>query len=318
MNLLKILSGRLYKENNLSDILWATFQTTKEIQDAFLRFIGFETLIGSALNIKREEDIGNGYRIDLLIESNEIQIFIENKIWDKNYHFKEYSSCLKEKVINKNLILVSAHQLQPDVLEVSKTLGWKVLYWSDFSKKLIEDFANNNSENVKDLAEYINSICFVPVYDRVTLNAETLQSLKHLNSMFLSLIMNEKSEQYTCSHYKAHARAIQPTYYGCYYQLKMNNSKSSAWPAIGLDFEANPRLCIWLDNNWNQQIVEKLKKDNICAMDGIKTEYDDDAFTFELNSEGYNAFLKGSKEEQFTVLTTFFKNVNAEIVKHLS
>ncbi len=92
------LSERMYKENDLSDILYALCESSSDFRQFFLDFFFSEfKLSAEKAVISRELQYDDGSRPDFWIRDPEKGLFIvENKIDDHNHHFQQYHAILEK------------------------------------------------------------------------------------------------------------------------------------------------------------------------------------------------------------------------------
>src|SRR5437660_7898412 len=89
------LAERRNRENDLSDLTWALCETLPGVARSLCRFFGLGAPDSSTIRIEREFDLGNGCRVDFAwLVSGRPRLFVENKIYDQDYHIHEYANQL--------------------------------------------------------------------------------------------------------------------------------------------------------------------------------------------------------------------------------
>ena len=91
----KELSQRMYKENDLSDIIYALCESNLQFKQFFLDFFFKDKgLMAANVTLEREVQYEDGSRPDFVIrrlkDREEEVFFVENKIWDRSHHFAQY------------------------------------------------------------------------------------------------------------------------------------------------------------------------------------------------------------------------------------
>ena len=82
MRFLEILSDKFYKENDLSDFVWALFKDNSKFKNYFLSFLGCNES-PDGVEIEREYKFpDDNKRIDFYLhKGNNFRYYIENKIF---------------------------------------------------------------------------------------------------------------------------------------------------------------------------------------------------------------------------------------------
>lgn len=79
----------MFKEYDLSDITWALCNTSPQFRDYFLHFFFPEMKIEKSIILDREISKDDS-RVDFIIHNKNETYIIENKINNKNHHFRVY------------------------------------------------------------------------------------------------------------------------------------------------------------------------------------------------------------------------------------
>ena len=114
------LSSRMYKENDLSDMVYALCRSNSDFMQFFLNFIfGDGKLNARDFRIEREVSFEND-RPDFVLTKKDSgeRYFIEVKIGDRSQHFAQYSERLKN--LNENCV--------SDPADFAKYLGYITNY----------------------------------------------------------------------------------------------------------------------------------------------------------------------------------------------
>ena len=178
------LSRRMYKENDLSDMVYALCRSNSDFMQFFLNFIfGVGKLNATDFRIEREVSFGND-RPDFVLTKKDSgkRYFIEVKIGDRSQHFKQYSTQLAKLNTNSNLDF----NVINDVADITKYLGYITNYeiqegelssddktafngckgngtyhtWSEFKDALYKSkLVGDLNEDIRGLLAYCEMVC---------------------------------------------------------------------------------------------------------------------------------------------------------------
>lgn len=178
------LSRRMYKENDLSDMVYALCRSNSDFMQFFLNFIfGMGKLNATDFRIEREVSFEND-RPDFVLTNKDSgeRYFIEVKIGDRSQHFKQYSTQLAKLNKNSNLDF----NVIDDVADITKYLGYITNYeiqegelssddktafngckgngtyhtWSEFKDALYKSkLVGDLNEDVRGLLAYCEMVC---------------------------------------------------------------------------------------------------------------------------------------------------------------
>jgi hypothetical protein len=120
------LAERLTLENNASDILYAAFKSSDAFRSVVLDCLGIPS--EAVVEITREWTIGSS-RPDVLLQVRDgSDVLAEVKLFDKDYHYDEYSQ-LPIEGPQPRIVLLTAHKPWQELP------GWDVIQWKDLIKK---------------------------------------------------------------------------------------------------------------------------------------------------------------------------------------
>lgn len=172
------LSRRMYKENDLSDMVYALCRSNSDFMQFFLNFIfGVGKLNATDFRIEREVSFENA-RPDFVLTKKDSgeRYFIEVKIGDRSQHFAQYSKRLKN--LNENCV--------SDPADFAKYLGYITHYeiqegelsqddktafngckgngtyhtWSEFKDALYRSkLVGDLNEDIRGLLAYCEMVC---------------------------------------------------------------------------------------------------------------------------------------------------------------
>lgn len=173
------LSRRMYKENDLSDMVYALCRSNSDFMQFFLNFIfGVGKLNATDFRIEREVSFEND-RPDFVLTKKDSgeRYFIEVKIGDRSQHFAQYSKRLKilnEKCVSdpadfaKYLGYITNYELQDqelyekedqDAFKACKNNG-TYHTWREFKDALCRSkLVGDLNEDVRGLLAYCEMVC---------------------------------------------------------------------------------------------------------------------------------------------------------------
>jgi hypothetical protein len=87
------LADRRCRENDLSDFTWAICESVPDVARIISESVGAQVSEDSIIRIEREFELGGGYRVDFAsFVDKSPTIFVESKIYDRNYHLQQYAA----------------------------------------------------------------------------------------------------------------------------------------------------------------------------------------------------------------------------------
>lgn len=299
-NIFNFLAKRNWSENKISDLLYAIINGDKECKNAFLDLItvkaeenGINWTFSNEdfIEAEREFPILEG-RPDFKIHfRNEVKkLFVEVKINDENYHYKQYSH-------NKQNMVVL---LTKKVLNKNEFKGWILITWDE----LLKTFEMINSELIT---------IFIKLFRRILKMAEikeiknfNIGSLYHLNNMIHHVIIKN---QYIIDH---KLKSFKDDGSGYIFHLPLNTT--SIYPWLGINY--NPFyptiVMFWLqDNNHHKSLIKKLFDQEF---NGIKLIVNNNEAVFIPNEKEWEKFLEYNLDDQIKFIDKFFKLV-IDIIK---
>ncbi len=173
----RALSERMYKENDLSDILYALCESSRDFRQFFLDFFfPKNNLLADDVSIFREIQYEDGSRPDFTIVDSKNGLFlVENKIDDHNHHFAQYESVLTRELgkmcgnlgIAGRLGYITNYKLSEDEQRDAnncKALEQNNIHtWKDFIEGLKQQQRNQIQwtlcESIEGFISYCSKVC---------------------------------------------------------------------------------------------------------------------------------------------------------------
>ncbi len=191
----KELSQRMYKENDLSDIVYALCESNLQFKQFFLDFFFKDKgLMAANAILEREVQYEDGSRPDFVIrrlkDREEEVFFVENKIWDRSHHFAQYIETLKSA---DKLGYITNYPVNEQDLDSANRQAFnsiinkdnRIKRWHQFRKELAakaEDINEQSwatSEDIQGFLAYCEEVC--------PGNQETISTFRMEEGMFCKI-----------------------------------------------------------------------------------------------------------------------------------
>ncbi len=331
----KNMVQRYQKENDLSDITWCMMNTILDFNRKFMEFLHISILEDELIEDCQREYVIEDSRIDFFIKTDRKMIFIENKIWDGDYHFEKYDEMIRKEhaSTNGNEIfkrLISAHRLASHHEKTGSDHGFGIYYWDDFAKFLSGKLHAFNVEQiplVKAYLEYLKEVVKVLEINEIHLDDGVIKSLVYLNRLIEKIINTYKGDgkDFVYAPYKNKNRSFGNEWSGHGYSIKSLSSNKTAWVLFYFQYynwdntpNGKPSFLIDLPIDWNHELVDKMKEMVSQNNKLYKVLIDKEGLAFIMKDEVYELFKTLDKEGQEKHLTDFFIHVNKTIESYLN
>jgi hypothetical protein len=302
-----LISNRLYKENNLSDLTWALCKTSRTFLNLFLKFFGFTVDETAKMQVIREFPEGLD-RPDLTITQDRNKFVIEVKIDDQNYHMEQYAKTFKDAKLG----LIARH-------DVKARCGFETRTWAGFydyvRKQYSEEiFREEESLLVSGYLAYLKEVC--GIMDLDAMRFEGLFSLACFNKIIREIIDRTEIRGFTiyCDNKKP---SISYDYSGIYFLCKNKKGGETAFPWFGISYENNINsIIIEVDDyHTNEKIFSELKK-NLSKEGGCNFEipylHEEDEYesvVYKMKDDVEKKFFSECIDNQRRILTDFYIEV---------
>lgn len=303
---------RVNDEVALSDLTYSLMSVSPAFRLVFCEFFGVRIKDPLAWSVEREYPLGGNLRVDLALTSPSGQTYlIENKINDRNYHFKEYGES-RAGLKAQGLWLISGH-----VVTEKPPSKWTVRSWSDLVQHLEQSKLTEDEDLVRSFEAYLKGACQMAPIKEIRLNDEALVSLFYLNNLFDKTISTFQSPTAKCQTYKT-SYNFDNGNMGKYLALSINGSKELLFPWLGLTYEDEPCIGIWFDKDtgWGRPVHS-----HASLRTGEKNYYkihrDSNGTWFELKDPHYETFMSSTREQQALILSSFFSEVIQDVASAL-
>lgn len=312
------LAKRMYKENRLSDLTFALAENIPEFRDQFLRFF-WEDLepSPSPWEIRREHPLDN-YAVDFSFKSGDATYYIENKIFDKNYHVEDYSS--KITINDQNRIaLISAHTLSSEDSEKAKDHDWEIKYWYDFPEWLGKRDFGEWQPVVNGYIAFIKEVCVIKETGPIELEVNSLRSVDRFFNLATRIVSSASNENVSVEICAASAHETSSQWWGKYYHLKPKKAERGVYPWFGLSCYSEPGILVSIEKYDNKPFIGLYPKLAGQQTELFTTHYEEEELYFKMGKEPFSKFLEASAkpEEQEAILRKFFDAANTCILSGL-
>lgn len=328
------LSRRMYKENDLSDMVYALCRSNSDFMQFFLNFIfGVGKLNATDFRIEREVSFEND-RPDFVLTKKDSgeRYFIEVKIGDRSQHFAQYSKRLKN--LNENCV--------SDPADFAKYLGYITNYeiqegelsqddktafngckgngtyhtWSEFKDALYRSkLVGDLNEDIRGLLAYCEMVCpsqqedeQIAKYTHDPNNFLRIRDCYSALEKYLSEVdevvvlgRNIKIKKYRVANTPAES-------IGIYFEAQdvstgekdkmCEGKKIWGWAGWLLTQGFHPGFCIAFDNNngWGAPVFESLNKQDESWMPFCnKFEADYEKYFSEAFKNVFSQIIEGKK-----------------------
>jgi hypothetical protein len=302
------IAQRWRDENALSDMTWAMAETSATFRQALIKFFDFEVNPASPVDVERETTIDAG-RPDFKIKDGERFFIVENKIYDRDYHIKQYCGTKEKRYAG--LGLITNHPL--DFRARQEVDEYKVRHrtWQQLMQALkhqLDTFTDAERPCVEAYVAYVQEVCNMVHLQRIDI--AKLQSLYHF--VFLMREVLERLEHRRAS-FKYLRTAASDCYSGCYFELTLEGEEKKYWPWAGVYFkDSQPSIYFFFRKSSDPEIYERWK-DRSADRAIMKIKDIDSEIQMFLKDNEFMRFTTGNLESQRELLTEFATAVVDEI-----
>ena len=329
------LAERMWKENQLSDVVWAFLRSVDGGPRWFLRdFLGVPIPAEARFTVSREYSLASDSRADLVFEQVEVTdgrihvVVVENELWDRNYHFGQYEEACRKLYSGNDdgvkavmhFAQVAAHSVPPAILQ-NKAEGWQVKTWQEFLAALggARRRWGEDEVLVDGVRIYVEAIVRGFEMDVIRFDKQSLNSLFYFDRLVREVV-NEATPSVVqfkaeCSEYaRGSARCRGPDWTGTYYRLWRGKESNSFYAFFGIYYRDDPLIYVALENDWTDaSLFRKVLELKGKKGKWLEVEYEEGRkeVDIRLPAAKYEEFLGGNMEQQRTLLLHFLTEVNS-------
>lgn len=274
----------------------------------FCEFFGVQLKEPQTWSIEREYPLGSNLRVDLALTNPSGETYlIENKINDRNYHFKEYGES-PAGLKARGLWLITGH-----VVTETAPSKWTVRSWSDLAQHLEQSKLADDEGLVRSFEAYLKGACQMTPIKEIRLNDTALLSVFYLNNLFDKIISSFQSPEAKCQIYRTSYNFDNGSM-GKYLSLSVNGSKELVFPWLGLIYDEEPCIGVWFDKDtgWGRPVHS-----HSGLQVGEKQYYriyrEPSGTWFELKDPHYESFMASDRTQQAQLLSSFFSEVIIDV-----
>ena len=178
----------LGNENDLSDIIAATCNTSFEFKKLFLDFFFPEKNLIAKCPAEIEREVWSDdrtLRFDWYFTTNDNEEYIiENKIYDPNDHFEEYTKVYKEDHIG----FIADYNI--DAVKYTHKYTWKEFYKN--LENNLQFFQEEERQLIKGVLNYIKEVC--GIMEKKDFKLNTLNDLGYFIQLFKNQLIDNGFE----------------------------------------------------------------------------------------------------------------------------
>ncbi|MGL4982121.1 MAG: hypothetical protein ACRC4W_04620 [Treponemataceae bacterium] len=289
-------------ENNLSDMTYFLCDISTEFQNFLLRFI-FSNIGDDLSDVSIEQEYSSEdktCRVDFKFEVNGKSYLLENKIYDKNCHYPEYTEAFKGHTIG----FIANYDVSEIKYDYKK--NWAAFH-KELNENLLPKLIDDEKKLVEGYIEYLKGVC--SIMDERDFNPTLTCDLEYLNEIFARII-NEKSEQGLVITNRAKNHTEERS--GKYIKYYKKNLLFWVWFGLYTKFDSN-NICIEL---WERELSEFSEAKGKYFK---KPQKKDEQIYFWLKKEKFDELSKdGDFSSKYEILSNFFDEVMGFVDKKFS
>lgn len=171
---------------------------------------------------------------DFVFRAQSWDLIIENKIWDRHYHFDQYGTRLEpNKKIHVGLIANHAVTI-PEILSGI----WKFRHWMNFFDEFSKKAKHYGQFQAVFNAylSYVKEICTLSEFKKFTFVPESLSALTHFVRMAERAIQNSSTASFELRIEPNHKWTFGDSWAGHWFELKSTKSTVSLDLFFGIEF----------------------------------------------------------------------------------
>lgn len=321
------LAERFYSENNLSDVTYALAKASSQFMSFFMsKFFKFD-FSDDVYEIEREQSSSSG-RPDIVVTQKGRSYIIENKIYDRNYHFSQYYEGFKDKTSCARYGFIANYSVDPSIIEADfkkteitngelEEIKKRIKTWAEFIElleKSIDQFLDDEKKLIHSYLEYVREVCEMEKLQKVG-DLSNLPNLHNFNILVKYVIANANlSSDVQKAPYPAKTRECGDCWSGKYMALNRKGC-TTLYPFMGIHYrrdEEMSQIYISFEQDWNNALYGALKNLKL-ASERFLLYVDKDEAAFELKMDIKN-FSAQDLNSQKKVLETFLDEVVRAVI----
>lgn len=262
-----VLAERAYKENDLSDVIYALLEANGAFRQFFLDFFfQHEGLVGEKVVIEREHVLGDS-RPDFWIRSGNEVYLVEIKIWDGGHHFEQYHDILKKEGSRDgrwarlgyiaNYSLCDVNVCEDGMSRKASELGCGLHTWEEFAKRLESDGCSGDPL-VRGYLDYLKRVCPYDDFNWRTWSKD-LNDFNFVKRFYDGLESAIRSAR--CNVYGSSRLAFDRTRLGQFFEWSYNGKPVWGW--LGAYYTNNgAELCVEFEDreDWGHPVCEAVRQ----------------------------------------------------------
>jgi hypothetical protein len=296
------LATRANKENAVSDVLYAALSSVDKLYAIFAHKLALPRT--PPARIVRE--YANGWcRPDfLLMPDSGTPVILEVKLFDTNYHYREYSQ-IRIDGAQPRIALLSAHQ------PIERLNGWDVLPWQD----ILHEMEQTTDDFILALAQFFREATMTEKLETIAFGRP--KGMLYLNRALKHTIASYGSSKAICALNNG-GKSFDKDCSGYYYSLtSISRPERAVYMWFGLTYdEEYEGIDLWVEKRWCSFYDEV--RDALHRHYGSELYEDCDGCSIGIDGEPFDEFLScRDLNTQLRTLTDTFRKFNGVIEQSL-
>ena len=300
----RVLVSRFRKETHLSDITFTALEVVPGFKEDFVHFFFADLSTAEEIEVTREFWLPSGDgQPDFVFQCESWDLIVENKLWDRNYHFTQYGVTPLSPGKPTYMGLIANHT-------VGDHADWQVRHWmrfvDHFNDKLYGDFTPIFAAYL----HYVKTICAMSEFKNFQFDFKSLFSFTHFVRMLERALRTTSSPKYKIEVKPDKKWDFGDCWSGFWFELDANDSPKplKLWIGISFEYESEPPA-VEVDVHQNEnpvsfsKIERKLK--DTSAFKKLFTK-EDASIRLRMPHADFNKLnIEPSKEDQLSKLRSF-------------
>jgi len=304
----KTLAGRLRKETHLSDITYTAIELIPEFKKDFIRYFFEHLNADEEIEVIREFPLPSADgQPDFVFRAESWDLIVENKIWDRKYHFDQYG-----KAPLKPGKLVYVGLIANHAVPIPSASTWQFRQWDDF----VDKFGKKNYGRFHPVfvayLNYVKEICTMAEFENFTFDPKSLFALTHFVRMAERALRTTSSASYEIVIKPNQKWNFGDSWAGHWFDLKPADPKKTLNLFFGVDFSyerESPAITVDVHEPENPICFNAIKKASLKSSFFEKIfRKENETVQLHMPAERFNSVSADlSKENQLNALRSFLK-----------
>jgi hypothetical protein len=253
---------------------------------------------------------------DFVFSAESWDLIVENKLWDRNYHFEQYGKTPLQPGRPLPCVgLIANHR-------VTVPESWQFRHWVNF----VDEFSRRDYEQFSAVFNayltYVKEICIVAEFKKFTFVPESLSALTHFVRMAERALQNTSSASYELTIKPNHKWGFGDSWAGHWFELNPTGSKKKLTLFFGIDFyyeSESPAITVDVHKGENPTYFNAIEKAPLKSRSFKKiVRKEDEIVQLQMPAEEFNSLnVDPSKDNQLSKLCSFVTASCDALVKNI-